>query len=213
MKYILFLSLIISGCGPKHVTPGNPVQERKDIELPANRQMIDTAQKIIRSGDLVFRTGNDLVSSYFTEMNLKDKTYSHCGIASVENGKVYVYHILGGEYNPGEHVLHQPFEQFVSPHDNDGFGIVRYTLTPAEQEQLIKTAKLIHDAGVRFDMKFDLNTNDKMYCAEFVYKSMLLATKGRLRPELTRVPFRTGITTDNLLLNSNCRELGRFVYR
>lgn len=214
MKYFLLLPFIfLAACGARHVKPGNAVQARKDGNLPENRHMIDTAKGFIRSGDLVFRAGNDLVSEYFKKLNLEDQTYSHCGIASVENGQVYVYHILGGEFNPGEHILHQTFEQFISPYENDAFGVFRYPLTDAERAKMMETAKLIHDAGVRFDMQFDLATDEKMYCAEFVYKTMLIGTNGRLKPEFTHVPMRTGITTDNLFMNRNCRELARFVYK
>lgn len=217
MKYILvLLAVIFSMCSPgkqEEATTGKAEQVRKSDTLPANVHMVDTAKGMIRSGDLVFRTGNDLVSFYFKQMNVWDNTYSHCGIASVEHGKVYIYHALGGVYNPGQQILHEPLEQFISPRENDGFGVFRYSFSPVEQEQMIKTAELMRHAGIRFDMDFDLETDDKMYCAEFVYKTMLLATNGRLRPEVFNAGLKVGVTTDNLFRNRNCKELGRFVYQ
>lgn len=216
MKYILVvMAAALSMCSPKkeEVVTGKAEQVRKSDTLPANVQMMDTAKNIIRSGDLVFRTGNDMVSFYFKQMNVSDNTYSHCGIASVENGKVYVYHALGGIYNPGQQILHEPLEQFISPRENDGFGVFRYSFLPGEQDRMTKTAELLRHSGIRFDMDFDLETDDKMYCAEFVYKTMLLATSGRLRPEVFDAGIKKGVTTDNLFHNKNCKELGRFVYR
>jgi hypothetical protein len=61
---------------------------------------IDTAKKIVATGDLVVRTGNDFTSESLRSLNQRDKTYSHCGIASIENDTVFVYHALGGELIP-----------------------------------------------------------------------------------------------------------------
>lgn len=196
----------------KKETP-QPLQVRKSDTSSVNRGMIDTARMMIRTGDLVFRTGNDLTSFYFKQLNVKDNTYSHCGIASVEGDNVFIYHVLGGEFNPGEQILHEPLEVFVSPKENDGFGVFRYALLPKEENRIINTARLIKNAGVRFDMRFDLATNNKMYCAEFVHKTLRWGTGGRIITDSTNAGFKTGITTDNLFGNPQCRELGRFVYR
>ena len=211
---MLALVVICSMCTPaEKQKPGNPVQVRKNDTIAENRQMITTAKNIIRSGDLVLRTGNDLTSFYFKQLNVTDNTYSHCGIASVENGKIYIYHALGGEFNPGQQILHERLESFISPLENDGFGLFRYAYTPPEQTAVMKTADSLYHAGILFDMDFDLATNEKMYCAEFVYKTLFWGSRGRLKPETTDAGFKVGVTTDNLFRNPNCREIGRFVYR
>ena len=215
MKYfLLFPILLFTMCRrAEKKEAGAAVQIRKSDTSAVNRGMIDKAKGMLRTGDLVFRTGNDLTSFFFKQLNVKDNTYSHCGIASVEDSGVFIYHVLGGEFNPGEQILHEPLNVFISPRENDGFGIFRYPLSASEGNRVIYTARQIQKAGVRFDMDFDLATNHKMYCAEFVHKTLRWATGERIVTDSTNAGFKTGITTDNLFGNAQCRELGRFVYR
>ena len=44
---------------------------------------INAMEKTIHSGDLVTRSGNDFTSKSLRLLNQHDKTYSHCGIASI----------------------------------------------------------------------------------------------------------------------------------
>ena len=57
---------------------------------------IAAMKKNIRSGDLVTRTGNDFTSQSLRTLNRRNKTWSHCGIASIENDTLFVYHAIGG---------------------------------------------------------------------------------------------------------------------
>ena len=45
-----------------------------------NKHAIDSAISLLRSGYLVLRTGLGADSYLLSQMNRKDKTYSHCGI-------------------------------------------------------------------------------------------------------------------------------------
>ena len=63
---------------------------------------IDSVKKMISTGDLIVRTGNDFTSESLRSLNQRNQTYSHCGIASVENDSLFVYHSLGGEWNPDQ---------------------------------------------------------------------------------------------------------------
>src|SRR4051812_32204935 len=57
---------------------------------------IGKAKAVVKEGDLIMRTGNDFTSEMLEQFCFKDKTYSHCGIAHIENDTVFVYHSLGG---------------------------------------------------------------------------------------------------------------------
>ena len=52
--------------------------------------------------------GIDDVSRAARSMNRKDTSYSHCGIVFIENDSVFVYHALGGSYNPSQKLLREP---------------------------------------------------------------------------------------------------------
>ena len=105
-------------------------------------------------------------------LSLHDKTYSHSGIASLENDTLFVYHAMGGEWNPDKKICRDPFELFCNPYENRGFGIYRYQLDKKQLNRFTDSAKSYYKQGVTFDMKFDLATDDKMYCTEFIFKAM-----------------------------------------
>ena len=174
---------------------------------------IDTAKKIVLTGDLVLRTGNDFTSESLRSLNQRDKTYSHCGIASIENDTVFVYHALGGEFNPDQRICRDRFEDFAAPHGNRGIGIYRYGLSAAEIKSLVVTVKNLHAMGIMFDMQFDLQTNDHMYCAEFVYKSYLMGTNGKLQFNVSHIGDFAFIGVDDLFLQPLCTLQKKILYQ
>ena len=104
-------------------------------------------RKLIQNGDLILRTGRDFTSEIMRQLSTKDKTYSHCGIASIEHDSVFVYHSIGGEWNPDQKLRRDPFEIFCNPFENRGFGIFRYKLRPIENDTAHKCSAKILFAG------------------------------------------------------------------
>ena len=64
-----------------------------------------------------------------------------------------------------------------------------------------------------FDMGFDLTTNDRMYCAEFVSKAINSATNNQVIFSTTKINKFEFVAVDNLFLNSNCVEKKRIRYQ
>jgi len=139
---------------------------------PGNRQLIDSGIRLLRTGDLVVRTGADMTSYMFTQFNEHNKTYSHCGIVIVEQGYPFIYHSIGGEDNPDQMVKRDSAVFWFSPVYNLGFGIVRYGISPQQTEAIVKRTRQFFNEKRKFDMSFDLLTDDRLYCAEFVYKAV-----------------------------------------
>jgi hypothetical protein len=174
---------------------------------------IDSARQIIATGDLIVRTGNDFTSESLRSLNQRDKTYSHCGIASIENNSLFVYHALGGDFNPNQKIRKDKFEIFADPYSNRGVGIYRYLLLQDDISNLMLTVKQLHQMGIMFDMKFDLQSNDRMYCAEFVYKAYLMGTKGKLQFNTSHINKFEFIGVDDLFLQTLCKEQKKILYQ
>ncbi len=174
---------------------------------------IDSAKKIIATGDLIVRTGNDFTSESLRGLNQRDKTYSHCGIASIENDSIFVYHALGGEWNPDQKIRRDVLEIFAEPYSNRGIGIYRYSLLNEDIKSLMTTVQKLYAMGIMFDMKFDLATNDRMYCAEFVYKSYVMGTNGKLQFTLSHIGKFEFIGVDDLFLQSLCKLQKKILYK
>lgn len=174
--------------------------------------LIDSAEKIIQPGDLITRTGNDFTSQSLKSLNRRNKTYSHCGIANIENDSVFVYHSLGGEWNPNQKILRTYFTVFANPEENNQLGIFRYEQSDTFIKKWVAAATKFYAHQIIFDMNFDLATNDKMYCAEYVYKS-LLNTKASWNFTLSHINQFTFIGVDDLFLEPTCKTVWEIKYR
>lgn len=198
---------------------------RDDIAFPqknliSDKQTADDAfrsifqaKKSVKQGDLILRTGKDFTSDMMRRLSLTDKTYSHCGIASLEHDTLFVYHAIGGEWNPNQKLRRDPFEFFCNPYENKGFGIFRYNLHNTGSGSLLTVVKNFYSAGIRFDMKFDLASDDRMYCSEFVYKAIKKATKNRITIPSTTLNSTEFIAVDNLYKNRYCVEVKRVLFK
>lgn len=165
----------------------------------------------IKTGDLITRTGNDFTSESLRLLNRRNTTYSHCGIASIENDTVFVYHALGGEFNPDQRLRKDPFKVFASPLENRGIGLFRFN-QPLMLSPVLDTVKSWKNAGLTFDMDFDLTTNDKMYCAEFVAKAYSAETQNILKFNTSRIKDFVFIGVDDVFMNPNAHIIKRIKY-
>ncbi len=176
-------------------------------------EQIYKVKDLVESGDLILRTGKDYTSEVMKKLSQHDKTYSHCGIASWENDTLFVYHALGGEWNPDQKLRRDQFELFCNPYENRGFGIFRYKINDVQQKNIITQAHRFYEQGVMFDMKFDLATDDRMYCSEFVYKTIEKATKDSIEFNTTILNHIKFVAVDNLFVNPFCNEIKRVAFR
>lgn len=211
-----FLVLLLPACHsfPGSIPGGNHREtiQKKEALLYDYRE-IRSARHSVKDGDLILRTGNDFTSLSLRLFSRKDKTYSHAGIASVEDGKVYVYHAIGGEDNPNEKLRKDRFEVFCNPRTNLGFGIYRYDFSALIHQRLDSIIKKYYQEEIPFDMQFDLKTDDRMYCAEFVYKSVIRASRDTNYLPVSHLHQFAYVATDNLFLNIHAKEICRIHFK
>jgi len=172
-----------------------------------NKKSVDSAITLLQSGDLVVRSGKGTTSYMLMQMNQKDKTYSHCGIVVIENGYPFVYHSIGGEDNPDARVRRDSANYFFSPLNNFGFGIYRYDLEPENITKLENVVRQYYREKRKFDMDFDLKTDDKLYCAEFVYKAVNTAAADSAYIGITHAFGYTFVGIDDLFLNLHTHKI------
>ena len=186
------------------------LKEERNIDIALRH--IREARVFVESGDLILRTGKDYTSELMKNISQKDKTFSHCGIASWENDTLFVYHALGGEFNPDQKLRRDPFMLFCNPYENRGFGIYRYKINKNQEKSMIAIARKFYQEGVKFDMQFDLATDDRMYCSEFVYKTIKKATHDSVTLGTTTLNHIQFVAVDNLFVNPFCREIKRVLF-
>ncbi|MFZ9388126.1 MAG: YiiX/YebB-like N1pC/P60 family cysteine hydrolase [Chitinophagaceae bacterium] len=198
-SFLLFLSACVSRNAPE----GKPDPARQQ----ANVARISELQGVLRTGDMIFRNGNDEVSRAARSFNRKDTSYSHCGLVLVEHDSVFVYHALGGVYNPSQKLLREPLALFCNPEENNTVAAYRYPLNAAQLGRLENTVKGYYAAGLKFDLYFNFLSDDRMYCAEFVFKSLNKAVGNALSSYVRMDTIPYGVTTDDLFLHPDSRLL------
>ncbi len=197
-----------TGNPPTAVAPASMVQSvhKGAAGMQQKWQKVKDALPLVKNGDLVVRTGNDLTSDILRQFSATDKTYSHCGIAAIEEGKVVVYHSIGGEDNPDARLRRESFEQFCNPNGNLGFGVYRYDLNDVQLKAVDSLAKVYYHKQVPFDMGFSLESDDRFYCAEFVYKTFnRIAGKEYIKPTVHQG--FTFVSTGNLYQNGHTQNI------
>jgi len=171
-----------------------------------------SANKQIESGDLILRLGSDITSEMFRQMNTHDQSFSHCGIASIEHDSVFVYHAIGGEFNPDQIIKRESIFSFGHPAENKSLAIYRPIKTTVERQGIAVAARALYLRAVPFDMQFDYQTEDRLYCAEFVSKCMARSLHDSSWLQFSTVGKLTYVAVDNLFLAPIMQEQKRWVY-
>jgi hypothetical protein len=196
----------------RSLTPEQVVAQQTAARVRQSLPCLDSARQLVQDGDLITRTGIDFTSQSLRQFCRHDKTYSHCGIISIEQNNIFVYHALGGEINPDQKLKKETLTSFCDALDNAGFGLFRFALPAAHKQLLHEQVQAYYNAGLPFDMDFDLHTDSAMYCTEFVSKLLEQASGKTIRFTSSVVNGFEYMAADNIFLHKNCREIHRYVY-
>jgi hypothetical protein len=219
---------------------GNP-NAKKPVPLPDSVlterwKVIRILKDSIHEGDLVVRCGNDFTSESLRDFSQQEKLYSHSGIALIHNGELLIYSNMAGDINPDEIMRRDNVDSFLTPANNIVAGVYRYDLSKEEIERLRSIVEAHYINKLQFDMNFDLSSDNKMYCAEMIAKSIQQATANRILipksevnddlrqkylkialekkivPSAKSVEQREYWSIDNLYLNPHCREVKKIIF-
>jgi hypothetical protein len=221
---------------------GDIAQARKPDSLPDSVlterwRVIKILKDSIREGDLVLRCGNDHISESLRDFSQQEKLYSHSGIALTHNGEMFIYSNMAGDINPNEIMRRDNVDSFLNPVHNVAAGVYRYDFSKDESDKLKSIVEAHYLNKLQFDMNFDLATDNKMYCAEMIAKSVEQATVNRisipkspvtkeLRQKYLKMALDKKVvpsiksgnarreywSIDNLYLNRHCREVKKAIF-
>lgn len=152
----------------------------------------------VQDGNLVLRLGNDITSNMLAQLNLKDKRFSHIGICFIENGTKMVYHSLGSEYGAHNFLRKDSLSVFFNLADNLSIGYAQTGLDTGTINRIHDTLVQWYQKQIPFDMEFDWQSDDKMYCSEMVAKAIMRGNKAIHIP-ITDTLGRKYYAIDNIL--------------
>jgi len=210
--------------------------ERESIPVTAVNNidpytMIVEGQALLQQGDLVVRLNQDPASQFIKNFNRQDKSYSHAGIVLFENGYPFVYHIVNTEKNQEEKLRKDSLSGFCNPRKNLAYAIYRYEFTEGEIRKLKTVIHKWYAEEVKFDLEYDLKTDNRMYCSEMIRNVLARATGKRILIETTKLTNREAglfsvythlpftytsklqiVSIDNLYKNAYCRLIKKYSY-
>lgn len=181
--------------------------------LAENARLLDTALHKLQNCQVVLRMGAGAQSRLLAGINRREQRFSHCGIVVMEGAYPFVYHCIGGEDNPDAHMRRDSAQQFLSPAYNTAIAIVTYKPDSREQAALQNTVASIYHKSPAFDLQFDLGTDDKLYCTEFVYKAISRAWHDTNLIPTSFALGRRFVGTDDLYLNSRAHIVWQANYK
>lgn len=118
----------------------------------------------VQEGDLVFRYGHGLWSSYFRDISQTDKRFSHVGIVVARDTGLAVVHACADDFTGVCSVRRDSLASFTA--DYDDVAVFRIHCDPNQRNKISKLA--LSYVGTPFDLRFDLSTDDAVYCSQLV---------------------------------------------
>ena len=131
--------------------------------------------KVVAVGDLVFRHGQGTWTSYFINASRREKRFSHVGIVvRTGNGTADILHSDADDSTGIGCVRIQDWKGFYA--NTLECAVFRYSGLDAATVIPRIVSKGLEKLGVPFDPSFDLATEDRLYCTEFIRYAVNSAT-------------------------------------
>lgn len=136
------------------------------------KPLFDVSSITLESGDVAFRRGGSLASELVLSADGRS-AFSHVGIIEIVEGVPWVVHAVVDEPpgDPGS-VKFEPLGDFFAPDRAIGAAIYRPKLPfQIRGKAAARMAMSYANRHLPFDSDFDLETPDKMYCTELVWRA------------------------------------------
>lgn len=124
----------------------------------------------LSDGDLVFRTGRDMMARLVLSQG-ESARFSHVGIIVRRARGVFVVHALPHDATELGGVLMQPLSVFAASDNAADLGFYRVKGIDAKSKQKLRNYAL-HQVGKAFDEDFRFSDDAGMYCTELALKAL-----------------------------------------
>lgn len=148
---IVLLLCLLSAC--------SGIDSKKDISLPI---VADTTANAL----LVCRKGNGFFSTFFRQYASQEQLFSHIGILAFEKDTLYVYHSEASELTGIGKVKREPIGSFLQGIQTYAFYTFHYP--DSVKTGILKAVKTYYRQGVPFDINFDSDNDQALYCTELI---------------------------------------------
>ena len=137
------------------------------------KPLLELRTEELSNGDIIFRTGRDLVSSLVLTQG-DAAQFSHVGVILKQEEKISVVHSLPEDTNSASGVQVEALTAFTSFDNASNFAVYRLKGIDSKVRSKV-TEYILQQVGKPFDADFLLSTDDRMYCTELVVKAFSIA--------------------------------------
>jgi hypothetical protein len=195
-RTVILSAVILLACNRKVDTPG--IQSVSSLSHTP-----DTA--LLREGDVILRCGKGVVSDIFQKMSLYDRSFSHAGVLCREAGEWMVLHMLQAE--SGSELFFESLNDYCSVSKADSIAVFRLTNSADTVAKVMDLCRALKTNPPAFDDRFNLDSDDELYCTELVYKVYRSASSGLISLPLTEIAGYRYCACDNLYLNRHAKQI------
>lgn len=148
----------------------------------------------LRNGQIVLTESGDANSLFMALVPQVFYPFSHVGIIAVENGETFVYEARGdfkiGTGTPAKDwfkdnsgIRRLRIDEYIK---REGYAAVYDPPSDTDIKSLMDFVHTQYKNETRFDPHFDLSSQERLYCAEFVYAAFLRGGWSRVTPILNK---------------------------
>ncbi len=123
----------------------------------------------LSDGDLVFRTGRDMISHLVLSQGDLPR-FSHVGIILRNQSELVVVHAVPQNGKSAGGVIVEPLDTFTAKDNAKDVGFYRAKKINDKARRIIREYSL-QQVGKGFDYRFLWNNDDELYCTELVLKA------------------------------------------
>lgn len=202
----LLLTIFLHGCdrnSSKKYSDSNIDRQTTKTRIKQIREAVTN----IKDGDLIVRCGRDFTSQSLRLLNRRNTDYSHAGIIQIENNHAYVYHAMGGEFNPDQALMREAFTDFIHPSTQSGFALYRLSSDSIDFLKLRSQILTDYQKKLPFDMNFDLASDNRMYCSEWVAHCLTTSSLKAIFFDTSKIGNKLFIGVDDLFLHKRMRKI------
>lgn len=159
LLYILFTFFIFS-CSEDKVDNQSKLIQQK---------ILNDIVKNGKSGDIILKKGYGLVSQTIVKALDEKIQISHCGILHKDTitNEFYIIHSVARQVSDADGVQKISLKKFVNDVKPKDFYLMRYN---SNTDFITNEALCYLEKRIPFDHKYNLDSNDELYCSEFIYK-------------------------------------------
>lgn len=144
-----------------------------DATAVASRAINLQAFEQANDGDLIFRSGRDMVSRLVLSQS-DTPQFSHVGVIIKRDGHTLVAHALPAAGNFAGGVVLDPLSEFASVENASSVGLYQVERLGAVERDRLR-AFLLQQLGKPFDDSFSMTDDGLMYCTELAVKAYTAA--------------------------------------